>query len=287
MSLPVVRISALRHQYMAGTPLARSALHDVSLEVREGEALALVGPTGSGKSTLLQHINGIFTPQSGAVRVLDRELSDPGCNLTQLRREVGLVLQNPEHQIFERYVGDDVSFGPRMSGLSGKDLTRRVRWAMEQVGLDFQTFKDRPTFALSGGERRKVGLAGVVALRPHILLLDEPTAGLDPEAHEDLLDRLEALHQGGMTLVVATHSMGDVARLCDRMVVLNGGRVVLDGPVRQVFAQAERIRALGLELPPATAIMHELQQQGFPVQSDVLTLDEAEQAILTALGVAG
>ncbi len=280
----VVQISGLGFVYMADTPLAKRALEGVSLTVEEGEAVALVGPTGSGKSTLLEHINGIQTPQEGSVVVLGNDLSLPKTNLTALRRQVGLVLQNPEHQIFERYVGDDIAFGPRMAGLTGKELTRRVRWAMEQVGLDFNAFKDRPTYALSGGERRKVGLAGVVALRPSILLLDEPTAGLDPEAHEELIGRLSAMRASGMTLMIATHAMNDVAALCDHVIGLSRGRVIVDGTVRDVFAWADEIRALGLELPSATAIVHELNSRGLPVRTDVLTLDEAEAAIADALG---
>jgi energy-coupling factor transporter ATPase len=282
---PVIAIEDLHYQYMPGTPLSKTALTGVTLSVEPGEVLALVGPTGSGKSTLLQHINGIYTPQHGTVRVLGRDLADPKADLTALRREVGLVLQNPEQQIFERYVGDDVAFGPRMSGLSGKTLTRRVRWAMEMVGLDFDGFKDRPTFALSGGERRKVGLAGVVALEPSILLLDEPTAGLDPQAHLEVLGCLSDLHDRGMTLIMATHSMDDVAAIALRVVALDRGQVVLDGPVREVFARADRIQSLGLELPSAAAIVHELSRHGVPVQTGVLTLPEAEQAILVALGV--
>jgi energy-coupling factor transport system ATP-binding protein len=269
---------------MPGTPLAKISLAEISMEVASGEVVALVGPTGSGKSTLLQHMNGIYTPDSGTLRVLDYDLSDPKVNLTALRREVGLVLQNPEQQIFERYVGDDVSFGPRMAGLSGRELTRRVRWAMESVGLEFDGFKDRPTFALSGGERRKVGLAGVVALKPKILLLDEPTAGLDPQAHDEMLGHLAALHDSGMTLVMATHCMDDVAALAGRVIVLKRGRVAMHGTVREVFSRAADLEMLGLELPSAAAILHELSLQGVATESGVLNLSEAEEAILTAMG---
>ncbi len=285
MNDPIVEIRNLGHVYMAGTPFARKSLDAVSLAVAEGEFIALIGPTGSGKSTILQHINGIYTPQTGSVRVLGRDLGEPGTDLTLLRREVGLVLQNPEQQVFERYVGDDVSFGPRMSGMSGKELTGRVRWAMDQVGLDFKTYKDRPTFALSGGERRKVGLAGVVALKPRILLLDEPTAGLDPAAHEELLECLARLRLQGTTMIMATHSMDDVAALAERVVVLDKGRAMLDGPVREIFSRADEIRSLGLELPVATAVVHELFGRGIGIRRDVLTLTEAEDAILVALGV--
>ena len=285
MNAPIVKIRNLGHVYMARTPFAQKSLDDISVTVTEGEFIALIGPTGSGKSTILQHINGIYTPQTGSVRVLGRDLGKPETDLTLLRREVGLVLQNPEQQVFERYVGDDVSFGPRMSGMSGKELTRRVRWAMDQVGLDFNRYRDRPTFALSGGERRKVGIAGVVALKPRILLLDEPTAGLDPAAHEELLECLARLQRQGTTLIIATHSMDDVAALAERVVALDKGRVVLDGPVRDIFSRAGELRLLGLELPVASAVVHELLGRGIDVRQDVLTLTEAEDAILVALGM--
>jgi energy-coupling factor transport system ATP-binding protein len=282
----MVEIVRLGHTYMAGTPHARTALQEVSLTLQEGETVGLVGPTGSGKSTLLQHINGIHAPHTGSVRVLGRDLGDSHTDLVALRREVGLVLQNPEHQVFERYVGDDIAFGPRAAGLGGADLTRRVRWAMQQVGLSYEEFRDRPTFALSGGERRKVGLAGVIALKPRLLLLDEPTAGLDPEAHDELVRRFVALRSQGLTLVVATHSMDDVAALADRVVVLDAGRLVLDGPTREVFGKSDELRALGLDIPGPARVVRELADLGHQVRTDVLTVDEAEQAILDALGVA-
>jgi energy-coupling factor transport system ATP-binding protein len=284
MSYAMAEIVRLGHTYMAGTPHARTALHEISLTLQEGETAALVGPTGSGKSTLLQHINGIYTPRRGSVRVLGRDLGDPHTDLVALRREVGLVLQNPEHQVFERFVGDDIAFGPRAAGIRGADLARRVRWAMEQVGLSYDKFRDRPTFALSGGERRKVGLAGVIALKPRLLLLDEPTAGLDPEAHDELMRRLAALRSQGLTLVVATHAMDDVAALADRVVVLDAGRLVLDGPVREVFGKLDELRELGLDIPGAARVVRELADRGHQVRTNVLSLDEAEQAILEVMG---
>lgn len=284
MSDTVVDISGLAHTYMSGTPMEQEALRDISFSVAEGESVALVGPTGSGKSTLLQHINAVYRPQLGTVRVLGHDVGSPRCDVTRLRRHVGLVLQDPGQQVFERFVGDDVAFGPRMAGLSGVELTRRVRWAMEQVGLAFETFRDRPTFALSGGERRKVGLAGVVALDPRILLLDEPSAGLDPNAHEELLKTLEAFRARGVTLITATHSMNDVAAIADRVIVLNAGRLVLDGSAREVFARAGELEDIGLELPDATEIAHRIADRGIALPRDLLTLVEVEEAVLAALG---
>jgi len=283
MSRPVIEIQDLSHVYMAGTPQAKTSLREVNLTVEEGAVLALIGPTGSGKSTLLQHMNGLYTPQSGSVIVLGRDLADRVTDLRRIRREVGLVFQNPEHQIFERYVGDEVAFGPRTAGLSGGELTRRVRWAMELAGLDFSLFKDRPTFALSGGERRKVGLAGVIALKPRILLLDEPTSGLDPQTHEELLCRMESLRGQGMTMVMATHDMDDVARLADRIVVLDGGRVVFGGTSREVFARREALGAHGLEVPVTVALMQRLRERGWDVPRAALSVEEAEEAVAAAL----
>jgi len=283
MSGPVIEIRDLSHVYMEGTPQAKSSLQEVSLTVEEGAVLALIGPTGSGKSTLLQHMNGLYTPQSGSVEVLGRDLADPRTDLRRIRREVGLVFQNPEQQIFERYVGDEVAFGPRMAGLSGGELTRRVRWAMELAGLDFSLFRDRPTFALSGGERRKVGLAGVIALKPRILLLDEPTSGLDPQTHEELLSRMQSLRDQGVTMVVATHDMDDVARLADGIVVLDGGRVLFGGATREVFARHEALCEHGLEVPMVVALMRCLLERGWEVPPVVLSVEEAEEAVAAAV----
>ena len=276
----MIRVRGLCHTYLAGTPLAQPSLRGVDMAVEQGQVVALVGATGSGKSTLLQHLNGLLRPQTGQVWVAGHDLNDPATDLRQVRRTVGLVFQRPEDQLFEQYVGDDVAYGPRLAGWRGPALRERVRWAMEMVGLDLEQYKDRPIFTLSGGERRKVGLAGVLALRPQVLLLDEPTAGLDPIARVDLLARLAELHAQGMTLVMATHNMDDVATMADYMYVLAQGRVALAGTPRQVYAQVDPLRSLGLDVPSVTAVMSALRARGLPVPLDVLTLDEAEAAIL-------
>jgi energy-coupling factor transport system ATP-binding protein len=276
----MIRVRGLCHTYLAGTPLAQPSLGGVDMAVEQGQVVALVGATGSGKSTLLQHLNGLLRPQTGQVWVAGHDLNDPATDLRQVRRAAGLVFQHPEDQLFEQYVGDDVAYGPRLAGWRGPALRERVRWAMELVGLNFERYKDRPIFTLSGGERRKVGLAGVLALRPQVLLLDEPTAGLDPIARIDLLARLAELHAQGMTLVMATHNMDDVAMMADRMYVLAQGRVALAGTPRQVYARVDQLRSLGLDVPSVTAVMSALRARGLPVPLDVLTLDEAEAAIL-------
>lgn len=274
----LMQVQGLRHTYLAGTPLAQESLRGVDVTIEAGACVALVGATGSGKSTLLQHLNGLLRPQHGQVRVLGYDLADPTVDLRVVRRAVGLVFQRPGEQLFEHFVGDDVAFAPRQMGLRGPELRERVRWAMTWAGLDFEAYKDRPVFALSGGERRKAGLAGVLALRPQVLLLDEPTAGLDPLAHAELLAQLRALRTEGLTLVIATHNMDDVAALAERVYVLSQGQVTLSGSPGEVFGQSERLHELGLDVPFGVALMNALRARGLDVP-DALTLDDAEATL--------
>jgi energy-coupling factor transporter ATPase len=281
-SMPIIEVRGIHHTYMAGTPLAQEALRGVTLSIERGEIVAIIGSTGSGKSTLLQHMNGLLLAQRGEVWVLDQRVGDRNTDLREVRQRVGLVLQRPEDQVFEQYVGDDVAYGPRLGGLSRPELRERVRWAMEQVGLDFEAYRDRLTPSLSGGERRRVALAGVLAMQPLVLLLDEPTAGLDPAAHLELLHRLLELRAQGITIVLATHDMDDVARLAGRIYVLHEGQVVLSGSRREVFARRGELERIGLDVPFAARLTDALRRRGMQL-CDALTLDEAEQAILGAL----
>lgn len=284
MAERVVEIRGLEYWYMRGTPFEVQALKGVDFEVYRGETVAILGHTGSGKSTLIQHLNGLLRPHKGTVRVLDYDLTDPQVDVKALRRRVGLVFQFPEAQLFEKYVGDDVAFGPRQQGLSREEVRARVRDAMNAVGLDFETYKDRFTFSLSGGEKRRAALAGVLALRPEILVLDEPTAGLDPEGRRLILDLIRRLKaEWGLTLVLVTHDMDAVAEMADRCYVLADGRTVLSGTPREVFARPELLRELALGLPHATEIACRLAEEGLPVRRDVLTLDEAEAEIARVL----
>jgi energy-coupling factor transport system ATP-binding protein len=256
----------------------------VEIEVNRGEVVGIMGHTGSGKSTLIQHLNGLLRPQQGQVRVLEFDLRDSKVDVRALRRRVGLVFQFPEAQLFERYVGDDVAFGPWQMGLRGAELRARVAEAMDAVGLPFATFKDRPLYALSGGERRRAALAGVLAIKPEILVLDEPTAGLDPRGHQDILSRIMGLkREWGTTLVIVSHNMEEIARLCDRVYVFAGGKTVLTGTPREIFAHPERLRELGLGVPQVTAAMQTLRERGLNVQGDILTVDEAEREIKRVL----
>ncbi|MGC9393796.1 MAG: energy-coupling factor transporter ATPase [Anaerolineae bacterium] len=282
-SAPLIEVRDLGHIYMLGTPLAQRALEGVTLDVTEGAAHGLLGATGSGKSTLMQHLNGLLRPQEGTVRVGDYVLDDPQMDVRVVRRMVGLVFQLPEAQIFEQYVGDEIAYGPRLQGLLGDSLRERVRWAMELVGMGFNAFKDRFTFALSGGEKRKVALASILALRPSVLLLDEPTAGLDPASHRELLSHLLKLKETGITLVLSSHQMGDVTALTGQVTVLDDGRSVLDGRLADVFAQGESLRALGLSTPVVTQVVEGLRARGWTLPPGLVSPAALAEALSRCL----
>jgi energy-coupling factor transporter ATPase len=280
----VVQVERLGHTFLRGSPLESPALYVVDMQVQRGEIAGLIGPTGSGKSTLLQHLNGLMRPQSGRVVVDGRDLTDSSTDLRAIRRTVGLVFQQPEDQLFERYVGDDVAFGPRQLGLPQAEIRERVRWAMEAVGLDFEAFKDRLTITLSGGERRRAALAGVLALRPSVLVADEPTAGLDPRARSDALKIFRWLHDNGVTFVLASHRMDDIAALCERVTALDGGRVVAGGPMREVFSQPEMLQAHGLTVPALADVAHRLRAAGWPIPLGVWDVGELVGCLRPAVG---
>ncbi|MGH2498671.1 MAG: ATP-binding cassette domain-containing protein [Candidatus Limnocylindria bacterium] len=278
-----VEVRDLWHTYLRGTPLASLGLRGADFTLAQGEIAGIMGHTGSGKSTLVQHFNGLMRPQRGTVRVLGHDLGDVRLDVRVVRRQVGLVFQFPEQQLFDPAVGDDVAFGPRKLGCDRDEVRRRVREAMELVGLGFEAFKDRYTFGLSGGEMRRVALAGVLALEPRVLVLDEPTAGLDPRGRRDLLASLRALHdRRGTALVFVSHNMEEVAELVERVWVLAGGRTVLRGPVREVFGKVAELRELGLGVPQVTELAFELRRRGVALPTDVLTVDEATEALWTS-----
>jgi energy-coupling factor transport system ATP-binding protein len=281
---PFVQVQGLHHVYLRGTPLEAPALRGVNLEVGRGETAGIMGPTGSGKSTLLQFLNGLLTPQAGQILVDGQDLSDPQTDRRAVRFRVGLLFQQPGDQLFERYVGDDVAFGPRAMGLPREEVRERVRRAMDAVGLPFQQFKDRLTTTLSGGERHKAALAGVLALEPEVLVLDEPTAGLDPRSRRELLALLHHWREErGGTLVVATHNMEDLAELAEQTYLLADGKVTLGGPTRQVFARGEELTRHGLSRPQATAVVQALQARGLPLPNHALTIPEAADQIAALL----
>ncbi|MFP3388096.1 energy-coupling factor transporter ATPase [Brevibacillus sp. SIMBA_040] len=278
---PMVSVKNLTHVYMQGTPLQHRALDEVNLEVAEGECLAIIGHTGSGKSTLIQHFNGLIRPQSGSVIINGLDVSQPKLDIRTLRRQVGLVFQNPEDQLFEKLVGDDVAYGPFKMGLPLEEVRRRVHWAMELVGLSFQEMKDRPTFALSGGQKRKVALAGVLSLQPKVLVLDEPTAGLDPRSRKELLERIRRLNQEEkLTVIFVSHNMEEVAQLADRVYVMANGKAVLDGTPRQIFGNQELLREHHIGTPESVHILYRLREEGYEIDPGAYLPEETALEIV-------
>jgi energy-coupling factor transport system ATP-binding protein len=275
----MIEVSGLSHTYLLDTPFAQQALFDVDLRVANGGAQGLIGGTGSGKSTLMQHLNCLFKPFTGQVRVGQFDFGLPDVSVYQVCQIVGLVFQNPEAQFFEQYAGDEIAYGPRLQGLEKPELRQRVQWAMEMVGLDFETFKDRLTFTLSGGEKRKVALAAILALQPEVLLLDEPTAGLDPQSRMELIAHLQALRADGMTFVVSSHHMDDLVDLTERLLVLHHGRVAMEGALGEVFAQSETLEVLGLTPPPAARVAEGLRKNGWPVPVGIVDLQGLADAL--------
>lgn len=283
----LITVRNLVHDYMRGTPMEVRALHDVDMDVHTGEIVGLLGHTGSGKSTLVQHLNGLLRAHAGELHVVGHDLSSGKAKsdeIREVRKEVGLLFQFPEQQLFERYVGDDIAYGPRNLGLDKKAVRERVRKAMESVGLGFEEYKDRITFTLSGGQRRRVALAGVLAMEPSVLVLDEPTAGLDPEARRQVMDLILGLHGQGLTLVMISHNMEELAQYCDRLVVIEDGTTVMHGLPVEVFGQSQRLREMGLDVPAVTLLFDQLREQGMATAvQTVYTVDQAETVLVACL----
>ncbi len=274
----------LQHTYLRGLPFETTALHGATLAIGRGEITGLIGQTGSGKSTLMQHLNGLMRPQAGHVIVEGRDLADPATDARAIRRIVAMLFQQPEDQLFERYVGDDVAFGPRQMGLDRAEVRRRVAAAMDAVGLGFEAFKDRLTQGLSGGERRRAALAGVLSLDSPILVADEPTAGLDPRGRAEVLDIFRRLHREGKTVIFTSHRMGDVAALCDHVVALAGGRTVAAGPVRDVLGRPALIEQHGLPAPALAVLAARLRAAGWAIPDGAMTVDELSASLGGQLG---
>lgn len=254
------------------------------MHVGEGECVAVIGHTGSGKSTLIQHFNGLIRPESGNVIIYGQDLSAKAVDLKKVRRTAGLVFQNPEDQIFEKIIGDDIAYGPFKLGLPLKEVRGRVKWAMGVVGLDFEEMKDRPTFALSGGQKRKVALAGILALKPKILVLDEPTAGLDPKSRDELLDNIKRLNkEEKLTVVFVSHNMEEVAFLADRVYVLANGKDVMSGTPKEIFTNKEKLENYQIGTPETVQTLYRLTDLGFSVNTSAFTIPEASAEIIKIL----
>lgn len=275
-----IEIKHLDHIYMPGSPFETKALDDVTLTIGDGEFVGLIGHTGSGKSTLVQHLNGLMKPDHGSVIVDGMDVIDKNTDLREIRRRVGLVFQYPEHQLFEETVRKDVSFGPRNLGCSEQEIEERVVKACHQVGLSDEKL-DMSPFDLSGGNKRRVAIAGVLAMRPRVLVLDEPTAGLDPRGRNELLELIRRLHdEEGNTIVMVSHSMDDISALAQRIIVMNEGRVAMDGTPREVFAHPQELVDMHLGVPAAAQLAMELKKRGYNLPDNVYTLDEMRSLIL-------
>lgn len=278
MSIEVKNIS---HIYSEGLPHESVALYDISFDIADGEFVGIIGHTGSGKSTLLQHLNGLLKPKSGQIVVGGVDITAGKVSMIDVRRRTGLVFQYPEYQLFEETVAKDVAFGPTNLGLSPDEIEKRVEEALILVGLDYHEFKDKSPFDLSGGEKRKVAIAGVIAMKPEVLILDEPTAGLDPKAHRDILNMIENIHDHEKNItILVTHKMDDVARLADKVMVMESGKLVMNDTPTEIFSRKEELQAMGLSIPEATELIGDLRDCGMNLDTNVLTLEQAEETLV-------
>ena len=283
-----IQVRNLSHIYNRGLSTETVALDNINFEIYDGEVVGVVGHTGSGKSTLLQHLNGLLNPSEGQIIVGGTDITKPGVAMRDIRKRVGLVFQYPEYQLFEETVAKDVAFGPRNLGLREDEIQQRVRDALELVGLDYEHLKDRSPFELSGGQKRRVAIAGVIAMKPQVLILDEPTAGLDPGSHREIMKMIQDVHQFEHNIIIfVSHNMADVAALADKVLVMDRGKLVMADTPRGVFRQRNRLAEISLDVPPITELMYRLRENGAEVSLDVLSLREGEQAIYDYLRGAG
>lgn len=270
-----IETKGLTYIYGEGTPYEKVAIHDINLKIEDKEFVGLIGHTGSGKSTLIQHFNVLLKGTSGTVLVNDQDVLSSNTSKASIRQHVGLVFQYPEHQLFELTVYKDVAFGPTNLGLSQEEINERVERSLRLVGLDESTYEKSP-FELSGGQKRRVAIAGVLAMEPEVLILDEPTAGLDPKGRDEILEQIRALHKEmGMTVILVSHSMEDVAKYVDRLIVMGKGEVQLDGPPKDVFKERDQLVDLGLGVPQVTELMHALAKKGIHIPETIITVEEA------------
>lgn len=275
-----IKVSALRHVYSVGTPFEKVAIDDINIEIPHGQFVGLIGHTGSGKSTFIQHLNALLKPTSGTVMVDGEDINADKISAKNVRYKVGLVFQYPEYQLFEETVYADIAFGPKNMGLSETEIDERVREAAHFVGVTDEQFEKSP-LELSGGQKRRVAIAGVIAMRPGVLILDEPTAGLDPAGCEQILRNICDYHtQTGSTVIIVSHSMDDVARLADRLVVFNHGAIRFDGTPEEVFSQPEELRSIGLAVPAATELAMELKKLGLKLPNSIYTNEQLEKALV-------
>lgn len=280
-----VIVKNLTYIYDEGMPFASKAIDDISFEIKDNDFVGLIGHTGSGKSTLIQHLNGLLKPSSGQIIVNGFNITDKDLNLTEIRKRVGIVFQYPEYQLFEETVEKDIAFGPGNLGLDEEEISKRVRKSMEAVGLDYETYKDKSPFDLSGGQKRRVAIAGVIAMNPEVLILDEPTAGLDPGGRDEIFNLIKKLHHdNNITIILSSHSMDDMAKLAQTIIVMNHGKIEFMGTPREVFtSHADRLREIGLDVPQVLELATKLRNKGFDIRPDVLTVEEIKDEILKVM----
>lgn len=276
-----IEVKHITHIYSKGLPQESAALKDISFDVADGEFLGIIGHTGSGKSTLLMHLDGLLKPDEGQILIGDVDITAPKVSLLAVRRQIGLVFQYPEYQLFDETVAADVAFGPRNLDLPQEEIEERVRESLGMVGLDYEAIKDKSPFDFSGGQKRRIAMAGVLAMRPKVLILDEPTAGLDPRAHRDVLDMIRNYHrqQADSIIILVSHNMNDIAEYADRVLVLDKGSVIMHDTPREVFARSGELRAIGLDIPDLADLAEKLQARGIDAPKDAFTIPEMAQAI--------
>lgn len=278
--MSLIEINNLMHVYSPGLPFEKKAVDDISLKIEENEFIGLIGHTGSGKSTFIQHLNGLLKPSSGEIIIDGTKVDKSGSNLTDLRKKVGLVFQYPEYQLFEETIERDIAFGPRNLDISEEEVQERVKASMESVGLDYKTYKDKSPFELSGGLKRRVAIAGVLAMEPKVLILDEPTAGLDPRGRDEILSEIKNIHENRkMTVILVSHSMEDVAKIAERIIVFDKGKVFLDGEPREIFRNEDKLLGVGLGIPQITSLMRTLKKKGLDINEDAITVEEAKESL--------
>ena len=278
-------IKNLTYIYNEDMPFASKALDDISFEIQDRDFVGIIGHTGSGKSTLIQHLNGLLRPSYGEIYINDFNITDPELNLTEIRKRVGVVFQYPEYQLFEETVEKDIAFGPTNLGLDEAEVKKRVKDSMEAVGLKYEEYKEKSPFELSGGQKRRVAIAGVIAMNPEVLILDEPTAGLDPGGRDEIFELIKTLHrEHNITIILSSHSMDDMAKLAKTIIVMNHGKIEFMGTPREVFnSNAIRLKEIGLDIPQTIELAIKLRARGFDIRQDILTIDEAKEEILRVM----
>ncbi|MGO1581113.1 MAG: energy-coupling factor transporter ATPase [Peptoniphilaceae bacterium] len=282
--MDIIEIKNLTHIYGLATTFEKKALDNINLNIKKGDFIGLIGHTGSGKSTLIQHLNGLIKASSGQVYIDGVDIGAKGVKLRKIRQKVGLVFQYPEYQLFEETIEKDIAYGPMNQGLSGIELSQRVEETMDLVGLDYDEYKDRSPFELSGGQKRRVAIAGVLAMKPEVLILDEPTAGLDPSGRDEILSRIKNIYKNSdITIILVSHSMEDIANIAKRIVVMSNGKIIMDDKPREIFKRENELVEIGLGIPQITSFMRALKNKDLNIDDDILTVEEAKDELIKYL----